>query len=333
MSDNVTAVGLDLGNSLTKICVSWAEGPDVLVPLVAKIPSRYAEEKPPGKLNKSGQRGTAQAFEMLITHPGGRTSSLWFGQDTLAIPATQKAYAQKYDPIHIQILLKGALAQWEKTHKSRGVDLSKLGPLNIVASMPPVMFEDTAVHNRAKKAYKEAFNKNPQSHHNIRRPDMPTVQIVAKFDRLQQEAVAWGTKIPRDGEWVLVIDLGGGTRDFALFNGSTTPKRKGSSKNGLIDAFEGIDSLNRAYAELEVMRDKKRRWAPLMAWYSDVEMGIGRLIEKCPHPISRLFIIGGGAALMPEGVKSSMRTLAPEVTFKDEYTNARANWLAAGGKS
>ncbi len=323
-----TAAGLDLGNNWTNVCVSWPGFPDGLV---AKIPSRYANKKPPGALNKSGQRGKPQALELLMTREGGSGFSLWLGQDTLAIPSIQKQDAQKYDAAHIQILLKGVMAQWELTHKRRGVDLSKLGRLNIVASMPPSLFEDAPTFARANRAYTNAFNKSAQSHPKIRRPGMPTVQIVARFDHLVQEAVAWGEETPRDGEWVLVVDLGGGTRDWAIFNGSNTPRRKGSKNNGLMDAYEQIDDLNPALVELEILRNKKGHWPELVTWYSDVELGIQRLIRAFRYPIHRLYIIGGGASLMPENVKSSIKSLAPKVVFKDEYANCRANWVAAGG--
>jgi hypothetical protein len=258
--------------------------------------------------------------------------SLWLGQDTLGVPSTQKQDAQKYDAAHIQILTKGVLAQWELTHKRRGVDLSKLGRLNIVASMPPAMFEDGPTFARAERAYTDAFNKSAQSHPKIKRPGMPTVQIVTRFAGLVQEAVAWGQDTPRDGEWSLVIDLGGGTRDWAIFNGSKAAKYKGSKNNGLMDAYEQIDGLNPALAELEILRNKKGHWPELVTWYSDVELGIQRLIRAFRHPINRLYIIGGGAPLMPENVKASIKSLAPKVVFKDEYATCRANWLAAGGK-
>lgn len=326
----VTPVGLDIGNSWTNVCVSWPGFPDGLV---AKIPSRYANKKPPGVLNKSGQRGKPQALELLMTRKDESVFSLWLGQDTLAIPSTQKLDAQKYDAAHIQILAKGVLAQWELTHqRRRGVDLSQLGRLNIVASMPPAMFEDGPTFARAERAYGDAFNKSAQSHPKIKRPGLPTVQIVTRFDHLVQEAVAWGEDTPRDGEWVLVIDLGGGTRDWAIFNGSKTATLKGSKNNGLMDAYEQIDSLNPALVELEVLRDKKKQWPELVTWYSDVEFGIQRLIRTFRYPINCLYIIGGGASLMPENVKSTIKTLASKVVFKNEYSTCRANWLAAGGK-
>jgi hypothetical protein len=326
---NQTAVGLDIGNTWTNICVSW---PGCDEGLVAKIPSRYTHKKPAGRPNKGGQLGKPQAFELIFTQKDNGVIRLWFGQDTLSIPSIQKLDMQKYNAAHIQILAKAVLSQWETTHKRHGVDLSQLGQLNIVASMPPGLFEDSAAYNMALKAYKDAFNKSPQSHPKIKRPGKPTVQIVTRFNGLVQEAVHWGEDTPRKGEWILVIDLGGGTRDWALFNGSDTPLGKGTSNNGLLDAYAQINPLNPAMAELEILRNKKKQWQELTIYFSDVEMGIQQITRKLPYDIDRLYIIGGGASLMPNSVQQSIKTLAPKVIFKDEYTNCRANWLKAGGK-
>jgi hypothetical protein len=35
---------------------------------------------------------------------------------------------------------------------------------------------------------------------------------------------------------------------------------------------------------------------------------------------------------MPTSVQKIIKQLAPQVTIEDEYANARANWLKAGGK-
>jgi hypothetical protein len=55
-------------------------------------------------------------------------------------------------------------------------------------------------------------------------------------------------------------------------------------------------------------------------------------IRRLPVTVSRIYIIGGGAALMPTSVQKIIKQLAPQVTIEDEYANARANWLKAGGK-
>lgn len=316
----ITPVGLDMGNTDTKICI---EG------LVAKLPSRYAYECPPGQINASGQQGKPQAFQLLFTRKE-ETFKLWFGRDTLATPAIQKLDVLKYDPAHIQILLKAALYQWELTHRSRHkVDLANLGKLNIVASMPPGMFEDRKMYNKALTAYKDAFNKNVYSHPKIR-DGKRTVQIVCRFAGLQPEAVAWGQSVPRKNEWILTVDLGGGTDDYALFNGSDKPLKTITSPTGLLHVYQQINRVDPAAAELDILRNKKRPPA-LLTYFSEVERRIQLFIRQLPVPISRLYIIGGGAVLMPQSTRNNIKTLVPKVYFKDEYANCRANYLKAGG--
>lgn len=325
---NQTEIGFDFGNIDTNICVSW---PGCKDGLVAKIPSRYAYKCPPGQPNASGQLGKPQAFPLLFSQNGGDLQ-LWFGQDTLAIPAIQKLDMLKYDAAHIQILFKAALYQWEKTHKGRHkVDLVNLGRLNIVASMPPGLFEDTRAYTKAVKAYGDAFNKDVHSHLQIR-DGKRTVQVVTRFAGLQQEAVAWGQDVPRRGEWVAVFDLGGGTNDWAVFNGSEKPRGKGTSNTGLIHVYEQINPANPELAELEVLRNKKNILPELAVYYSDMEQRIQRVIRRLPVEVNRIYVIGGGAALMPPSVQKSIKQLAPDVIIKDEYANCRANWRAAGGK-
>ena len=62
----LTRLGLDLGNTWTKICIDG---------LFAKIPSRYAFEKPAGPISKkTGQELKAQTFSLLFN-----SKRFWFG--------------------------------------------------------------------------------------------------------------------------------------------------------------------------------------------------------------------------------------------------------------
>jgi hypothetical protein len=259
---------------------------------------------------------------------------LWFGQDTLAVPATQKYDLLKYDAAHIQILFKAALYQWEKTHKGRHkVNLADLGRLIIVASMPPGLFQDTKAYTKAIGAYEDAFNKDVHSHLQIRDGNgKRTVQIVTRFSGLQQEAVAWGSNKPRRDEWVLTADIGGGTIDYALFNGSNKPRKAKTENTGLLHVYKQINPVDPGLAELEVLRNKSSRPDELLVYYNEVERDIQMFIRRLPVTVSRIYIIGGGAALMPTSVQKIIKQLAPQVTIEDEYANARANWLKAGGK-
>lgn len=326
----MTAIGFDLGNTWANVCVSWPGCPDGLV---AKIPSRYTYEQPPGQINTSGQIGKAQAFWLRFVQENGSDLRLWFGQDTLAIPSIQKLDDMKYDAGHISILFRAALYQWSLTHRTRHkVDLARLGRLNVVVSMPPGLYQDTKIFNKAKGAYRHAFNgTSKQSHQKIR--GERTVQIVTKFGGLQQEAVAWGQNKPQRGEWVLTVDLGGGTDDYALFNGSDKPRETQTSNTGLLHVYQQINPVAPGAAELEILRNKKGSLPPqLLTYYNQAERRIQLFTRRLPVKVSRIYIIGGGAALMPASVQKTIKQLAPEVFIKDEYATCRANWLKAGEK-
>jgi hypothetical protein len=326
-----TAIGFDLGNTWTNICISW---PGCSDGLVAKIPSRYAYECPPGQINASGQKGKPQAFSLLFSQENGNDLRLWFGQDTLAIPAIQKLDEMKYDAGHISVLFRAALHQWEQMHKGRHkVDLASLEKMNVVASMPPGLFQDEKTFKRALSAYRQAFDgKSKQSHQKIR-SEQRTVQIVTRFGGLQQEAVAWGADIPRRNEWVLVVDLGGGTDDYALYNGSPEPRSTNTSNTGLLHVYQQINPVDPGAAELEIIRRKKGRLpAELNTYYNEVERRIQMFTRRLPTSVNRIYIIGGGAALMPTSIQRTIKQLAPKVFIKDEYANCRANWRVAGEK-
>lgn len=330
MDKSLTAAGLDLGNTWTNVCVSWPGCPDGLV---AKIPSRYAYEQPLGQINASGQLGKAQAFWLRFIQENGSDLRLWFGQDTLAIPSIQKLDELKYDAAHISVLFRAVLYQWFLTHRARyKVNLGDLGRLNVVVSMPPGLYQDARIFNKAKKAYEFAFNgKSKQSHQKIR-GEQP-VQIVTQFGSLEQEAVAWGQNKPRRGEWVLTVDLGGGTDDYALFNGSDKPRETKTSNTGLLHIFQQINPVDPGLAELEILRNKKGPLPPpLLTHYNEVERRIQLFTRRLPVEVSRIYIIGGGAALMPASAQKSIKQLASGVSISDEYATCRANWLKAGGK-
>lgn len=314
---NKTAVGLDLGNNAVKVCIDN---------LTAKVLSRIAFECPPGQISpKTGQELKAKAFSLLFNG-----NPLWFGPDTLAAPAIQKLDMAKYDADHISVLFRAALYQWSKQHK---VDLADMGKLNIVASMPPGLFKDPTSNKTAATAFKKAFNRS-QSHVKIR-DERKSVQIVTQFDSLQREAVAFSQGLlPRKGEIALTVDLGGGTNDYALFNGSFEPIKILTDNAGLLHAYANIDPLDPGGAELKVMKNKKAGLPhQLLTYYNEVERRIQLIILRLPYPVVVIYFIGGGAALMTPAIKDTFKALAPKVFFKDEYANVRANWVAAGGKA
>jgi hypothetical protein len=308
-----TPVGFDPGNSWTKICLQGK---------YAKIPSRYAFECPPGPIGKGGQELRPKAFKSLF-----EDMPLWFGLDTLSIGGVQKLDMAKYDANHISILFRAALYQWGKSHK---VDIESLGRLNIVGSMPPGLYQKPNLNKQALNAFRKAFNRG-QSHVKIR-DGKDTVQIVTHFDGMIREAVAWGKVAPRQNELVLVVDLGGGTNDYVIFNGAPEPLKTFTDNSGLLHTYSQIDPLNLGEAELKVLKQKKKLPSALVVYYNEAERRIQLISRRLPRAVDRLYIIGGGAALMPPSIKSVFTSLATKVVIKNEYTNAEANWRHAGGE-
>ncbi|MHC4397144.1 MAG: hypothetical protein ACYS1A_16005 [Planctomycetota bacterium] len=315
MSTTLTPVGFDLGNSRTKI---------KLLGKVAWVPSSYAFVKPAGQISqKTGQELKSVSFPLLFQGD----MVLWFGRDVLGAGNIQKLDIAKYDPDHLAVLFRAALYQWGKTHR---IDLSTLGKLNIVGSMPPGLFQQSAKNKIALSAYKKAFNRG-QSHLQIR-DGQDAAQVVTQFGGMVREAVAWGEALPRQGELLLTVDLGGGTNDYCLFNGSPQPLKTWTDNAGLLHAFSQIDPINPGQAELKLLRNKKAGLPhQLITFFNEVERRIQMIILRLPRPVDRIYIIGGGATLMTSRIKATFTPLAPKVFIKNEYANADANWRKAGG--
>lgn len=310
-----TPAGLDLGNTWVKICI---EG------LVAKIPSRYAFQKPPGAISaQTGLELKPVAFKLIV-----KDRALWFGQDTLGVDAIQKLGMSKYNPGHINVLFQAVLFQWAKTHKR---DLADLGKLNMVCSMPPGLYQKTHPNKVALAAFRKAFNRG-KGHVKIR-DGRSAIQIVTQFGGLVPEAVAWGQAIPRQNEMVMAADLGGGTVDYVVFNGgSEEPLITLTDNAGLLHAFAAMGKGgDPSLAELKVLRNKKELPDQLNTHYNAIERRI-QLVAAHLGQIDRLYVIGGGAALMPPKIRAEFGLLATKVYFKNEYANVEANWKHAGGE-
>ncbi len=306
--------GFDLGNGYAKL---------YLLDKSAKIPSRCAFQQPPGAISpKTGLEMKSISFQLIF-----KDKPLWFGQDALGVGAIQKLGMSKYQAEHISVLFLAALYQWGKAHKQ---PLEDLGKLNVVCSMPPGMYQKPAMNKIAMAAFRNAFNRG-QSHAKIR-DTRETVQVVTQFGGLVPEAVEGGKSVPCQGEMVLTVDLGAGTNDYVIFNGSPEPLKTLTQKAGLLHAFTAMGGdTDPAMAELKVLRNKKGTLPPeIRVYYNEVERRI-QLLTDTVGPIDRLYIIGGGAALMPPGIQSNFDLLADKVIFKNEYANAKANWRSAGG--
>ena len=314
--NEITPVGFDFGNTSAKVCIRDK---------FAKIPSRVGYERPLGAIStKTGLELKAAAFSLVFNSD----DMFWFGQDVLGASGIQKLDMSKYDADHISILFRAVLYQWGRIHK---IDLATLGKLNVVASMPPGLFQKPAQNKVATTAFKKCFNRG-QSHVKIR-DGRQSVQIVTKFGGLLQEAVAWGSTVPRHGKMILTVDLGGGTNDYALFNGRPLPVKTWTDNAGLLHAYSAIDPTNPAQVELNILRNKNEGLPDqVRAYYNKVKRRVQMISRALPKPIDQLYIVGGGATLMTARIKGHFTKLAPEVIFKNEYANAEANWRHAGGE-
>jgi hypothetical protein len=316
-----TPTGLDVGNTRTKLTIADKNGN----PKSVSIPSIIAFDKPV-VVGASGKELKAKAFSLLFKRKDGVDSQLWFGQDVLASQTIiHEIDDGKYEAGHISILFRAVLYAWSREH---GIPISDLGKLSIVASMPPGLYKTAKLRLQAEKAYKAAFNRY-QSHVKVRPAKGEAIQIVTRFDKLVREAVLFGANAPRQGELVLVFDIGGGTRDVALFNGSATPLKTWSKPNGLIRAFEIINPVDIYEAELMAIASKNDPLPAIVSFYKDVEGDIRRSIRVLRRPVDKIYIIGGGAKLMSSSTKARIKSLASEVIIKDEFATSEANWKEA----
>jgi hypothetical protein len=312
MDKKIIPVGLDLGNGWVNICIMGK---------VAKLPAAYAFQRPTGQILPSGLEAKSKAFLLIVG-----ASELWFGLDVLSGPTISELDDTKYDPDHISILFRAALYAWSKRHK---MDLGKLSRLGVVASMPPGAFADRQLNKRAERAYKLAFNRG-QSHVQIR-DGHESIQIVTQFSGLQRESIGAIASIARPNALILIVDIGFGTVDYALFNGGSEPILSKSDNIGLAHAYEQINPANPALAELMVLRSKKTLPNEIKVHFNGIKNRVVMIRRKLRQPIEKIAIIGGGAPLMTSPIRATFGQLTNQLVVKDEYENARANWLAAGG--
>lgn len=313
-----TEIGLDTGNSRTQIVFEFG-GKTIR----ASIPSCYAMSRPPSEISaKTMQALKPKSFSLIF---GER--ELWFGQDVLGGSSIQEIGMSKYDPNHITILFRAVLYQACIANK---VALADLGRLEIVASMPPGLYQEPAKNKAALTAFRKAFNRG-QKHLRIRDGKKVSVQIVTKFLALQQEAVSWSQGHRRArGPYSLTVDLGGGTNDYALFNGNTTPLKTWTDNAGLLHAYERINRVDPGQAELQTLRNKNDLHDEVLVYFNEVKRKIQLITLKLPgSEIAELNIIGGGASLMTSKIKATFSPLAAKVYIRDEYANAEASHKTA----
>lgn len=323
----ITAVGYDHGNTH---CKGYIEI-DGKVKTVS-IPNGYSFDEPSGEISAEGRELKAKTFPMTFTRDG-KDWVLWFGQDVLGDISIQKIGGQKYNPDYLSVMFRATMFAWSAKHKIPLKELEELGRLDIVASMPPGSYQKHPLNKKAHQAYTDTFNGNPRHKSAlmwVRSPGKKSAQINTNFVALTQECALWGETAPRKAEkdeFVLVIDLGGGTTDLAIYNGSKVPIRVFTDKVGLLHTFSRMNPGNPAAAMLETLRHKKSLPKPVISYFDKIESKV-QLSVTDRLPVQKIYIIGGGAALMKgnKPVTDSFMTLAPTVIIKDEFANAEANW-------
>jgi hypothetical protein len=246
---------------------------------------------------------------------------LWFGQDVLGLTNIRELDSLKYNPKHIMILFKAILYHWSQQHR---IDIESLGKLCIVASMPPNLYANKTLHNKALSAYSKAFNTTKPIY--LRTSDT-THRIATKFVALKREAISYievnQSRLPG---YTLLIDLGYGTIDSGLFkNGCATPLTINTQNNGLIHAYAEIDSINPDAIELNIMRGNSiQQIKPYLSNVKNSIIRVHRLLQS-EGGLSNLILIGGATRLMDSNYKKSLRDIAPNLIVKDEFENARSN--------
>lgn len=317
----ITNVGYDFGNKRSKAAIYFNDKI-----LCASIPSQYALVKP--VVLKSGQERKIDAFPLLFRIDNkGRDVKLWFGDDTLASENIITEIDQsKYGETHIRRVFQAVLYEWSRKHK---IPISELGKLNICVSMPPGTYQKQTLQKQAETAYRNAFNTG-QSHMKIRPVKGDVTQIVTQFHSLVREAVVWGSNKPRRGELILTIDLGGGTDDVVLFNGSPEPIDSRTFNTGLVRVYHKINPIDPFRVELQILKDKNYLPPALISYFNQKKYLVQMALRDLPEPMSKkVYLIGGGAAMIArqKTIKSGFTKLMPpkKLIIKDQYATAIAN--------
>lgn len=317
MTTNIlTACGIDFGNGKIDICI---------LSKVASMPAGFGLKEPLSEIDENGIETKLKAFPLII-----KDRKVWFDLDILGGPITRELDDLKYDPSYMTIIFSGILYKWSRQY---GVELSSLGKLNVVASMPPGLFSDRVKNKQAKNAYQATFNRR-QSHLKIR-DGKTTSQIVTRFGGLQREAVGINNFATQIEKIILLIDIGYGTVDYALYSKGKLVFSK-SENMGMLHAFQEINPINPNMAELNYLRNKKVLPEEVLVHFGTIKNRIAiirRGLQSENKEIDKLEIIGGGGAMMTPELKRNFGKLAKTIVVKGADVNVRANWKAAGGSA
>lgn len=318
MVENIsTACGIDFGNGRIDICI---------FDKVASMPAGFGLKKPQAQIDDRGIETKLKAFKLII-----KDREVWFDLDILGGPITRELDDLKYDPSYMSIIFSGILYKWSRQY---GVELSSLGKLNVVASMPPGLFSDRAKNKQAQNAYQATFNRR-QSHLKIR-DGKTTSQVVTRFGGLQREAVGTINFASQVEKIILLIDIGYGTVDYALYNNSKLIFSK-SENAGLLHAFEQINPVNPNVAELDYLRNKKVLPEEVLVHFGLIKNRIAiirrGLQSSRQREIDKLIIIGGGGPMMTPELKRNFGKLARSIVVKGADVNVRNNWKVASNNA
>lgn len=303
--------GLDFGNGRIDVCI---------LNKVASMPAGFALKEPSPQIDDQGIETKLKAFKLIV-----KDREIWFDLDILGGPITRELDDLKYDPSYMSIIFSGILYKWGRQH---GVELSTLGKLNVVASMPPGLFSDRAKNKQAKNAYQATFNRR-QSHLKIR-DGKTTTQIITQFGGLQRETVG-AINLTSLEKVILLIDIGYGTVDYALYVDGELKFSK-SENTGMLHAFQEIDPINPNLAELNYLRNKKNLPEEILVHFGMIKNRVAiirRGLQSRQREIDRLIILGGGGTMMTPELKRNFGKLARSIVVKGTDVNVRANWKAA----
>ncbi len=318
-----TNVGWDNGNRRGKVALRIDDKI-----LCASIPSQYAFDEP--IVLHNGQERKIDAFPLLFrVKKNDKWIDIinWFDDDTLASENIITEIDQlKYSIPYIKKLFQAVMYKWSDKHN---IPLASLGKLNVCVSMPPGAYQKSTLRKQAEKAYEDTFDTG-QSHMKLRPVKGETIQLVTKFHSLVREAVIYGSNILKPGELVYVIDLGGGTDDILLFNGSPEPIDSKTYKSGLVHVCRKINFNNPTQAELRILKDKNYIPFPLVTYFNQKKQLVQESLRSVSSPMSKtVYIIGGGAEMInrQKGIKAEFTKLLPpkKVIIKGQYQTAIAN--------
>lgn len=300
-------VGFDPGNGFAKIA---------LLGKVAKIPSNFATQQPSGALSNATMTiGRPKAFSIVAD---GR--ELWFGQDSLDNGTGREIDQAKYYDGYLRPLFAACLVQWLKQHR-QSPDVLAGKRLNVVASMPPELYQDKATRTKVERAYSETFQHRIDWQ--VKNSLVDTFQLFTAFKKVTPETLTYlSMHVARSG-YTVGFDFGYGTLDIAIFkDGVDVPVLTKSLNKGLLHAFTGIDALAANRVELDILRSKA--YERLDSYFTEVRTIIQSITRQLPEPL-KIIGIGGGVNLMSKAAKDGFNRTFSGLVLRDEFTNARAN--------